>query len=163
MITRSPPKSTSLRSRMSASTLPLCGNTERVQALTSADERTRRQDTAQPGPAKTQVGSREDSAFRIEILVPDGAKRPGIPQAATVGPDGMAAVDLSHANTYQVKVYNHSASEVAFTARLDSALPIRMDREEHDEYGWFTFAEAYERIKWSDDHEALEQLERSLT
>ena len=54
------------------------------------------------------------------------------------------------------------ASEVAYTAHLDSALPIRMDAEEHDEYGWFTFAEAYERIKWSDDREALEQLERVL-
>ena len=54
------------------------------------------------------------------------------------------------------------ASEVAYTARLDSQLPIRMDPEEHDEWGWFTFAEAYERIKWSDDREALEQLERQL-
>jgi lipoyl(octanoyl) transferase len=54
------------------------------------------------------------------------------------------------------------ASEVAYTARLDSHLPIRMDPEEHDEYGWFTFAEAYERIKWSDDREALEQLETKL-
>ena len=54
------------------------------------------------------------------------------------------------------------ASEVAFTARLDSALPIRMDADEHDQYGWFTFAEAYERIKWSDDREALEQLETRL-
>jgi lipoyl(octanoyl) transferase len=55
------------------------------------------------------------------------------------------------------------ASEIAFRARLDPALPIRMDVEEHDEYGWFTCAEAYERIKWTDDREALEQLERSLT
>jgi lipoyl(octanoyl) transferase len=54
------------------------------------------------------------------------------------------------------------ASEVAYTARLDSLLPIRMDPEEHDEWGWFTFAEAYERIKWSDDREALEQLESSI-
>ena len=54
------------------------------------------------------------------------------------------------------------ASEVAYTARLDSRVPIRMDAEEHDQYGWFTFAEAYERIKWSDDREALEQLERVL-
>jgi lipoyl(octanoyl) transferase len=54
------------------------------------------------------------------------------------------------------------ASEVAFTAKLDSRLPIHMDAEEHDEHGWFTFAEAYERIKWSDDREALEQLQRSL-
>ena len=54
------------------------------------------------------------------------------------------------------------ASEVAYTARLDSRVPICMDAEEHDQYGWFTFAEAYERIKWSDDREALEQLERVL-
>jgi len=53
------------------------------------------------------------------------------------------------------------ASEVAFEAALDSRLPIRMDDEEHDEYGWFTFAEAYERIRWTDDREALERLEYS--
>ncbi len=54
------------------------------------------------------------------------------------------------------------ASEVTYSARLDSTLPIRMDAEEHDEHGWFTFAEAYARIKWSDDREALEQLEAGL-
>ena len=51
------------------------------------------------------------------------------------------------------------ASEIAFAAMLDSRLPIRMDDEEHDEYGWFTFAEAYETIRWTDDREALERLE----
>ena len=54
------------------------------------------------------------------------------------------------------------ASEVAFDTTLDATVPIRLDGAEHDEYGWFTFAEAYERIRWSDDREALEQLERSL-
>ncbi|HEV7919848.1 MAG TPA: lipoyl(octanoyl) transferase LipB [Thermoanaerobaculia bacterium] len=52
------------------------------------------------------------------------------------------------------------ASEVGFAAALDSTLPIRMDPEEHDEYGWFTFAEAYERIRWTDDREALERVQR---
>jgi len=52
------------------------------------------------------------------------------------------------------------ASEVGFAAAIDSRLPIRMDPDEHDEYGWFTFAEAYERIRWTDDREALEVLER---
>jgi lipoyl(octanoyl) transferase len=51
------------------------------------------------------------------------------------------------------------ASEIGFHARLSSHLPIRMDAEEHDEFGWFSFAEAYERIKWTDDREALEKLE----
>jgi lipoyl(octanoyl) transferase len=51
------------------------------------------------------------------------------------------------------------ASEVGFVATLDSRLPIRMDDDEHDEYAWFTFAEAYERIRWTDDREALERVE----
>jgi lipoyl(octanoyl) transferase len=54
------------------------------------------------------------------------------------------------------------ASEVGFVARLDARLPIRMDAEEHDEYGWFTFADAYERIRWTDDREALERIEERL-
>ncbi len=53
------------------------------------------------------------------------------------------------------------ASEVGFSAQLDSALPIRIDAEEHDEWGWFRFSEAYEKIRWTDDREALEQLERT--
>jgi len=51
------------------------------------------------------------------------------------------------------------ASEVGFKAALDSQRAIRMDDDEHDEYGWFTFPDAYERIRWSDDREALERLE----
>lgn len=51
------------------------------------------------------------------------------------------------------------ASEIGFAATLDSALPIRVDPEEHDDFGWFTFPEAYERIRWTDDREALERLE----
>ncbi|HYM62394.1 MAG TPA: hypothetical protein VEZ11_16035, partial [Thermoanaerobaculia bacterium] len=50
------------------------------------------------------------------------------------------------------------AEETAFMARLDSMKPVRMDAEEHDEYGWFTFAEAYEKIRWTDDREALERV-----
>ncbi|HEY0157331.1 MAG TPA: lipoyl(octanoyl) transferase LipB [Thermoanaerobaculia bacterium] len=51
------------------------------------------------------------------------------------------------------------ASEIGFAATLDSRLPIRIDPLEHDEWGWFSFAEAYERIKWTDDREALERVE----
>ena len=49
-----------------------------------------------------------------------------------------------------------SPSAIA-TMRSDS--PIRMDAEEHDQFGWFTFPEAYEKIRWTDDREALEKLE----
>jgi lipoyl(octanoyl) transferase len=54
------------------------------------------------------------------------------------------------------------ASEIAYVTRLDSTLPIRLDADEHDDFGWFTFGEAYERIRWTDDREALEQLEARL-
>ncbi|HEX8619951.1 MAG TPA: lipoyl(octanoyl) transferase LipB [Thermoanaerobaculia bacterium] len=50
------------------------------------------------------------------------------------------------------------ASEVCFHAALDSRLPVRIDPDEHDEWGWFTYAEAFEKMKWTDDREALERL-----
>ncbi len=54
------------------------------------------------------------------------------------------------------------ATEIGFTARLSSKAPIRIDADEHDGFGWFTFGEAYERIRWTDDREALERLETRL-
>jgi lipoyl(octanoyl) transferase len=50
------------------------------------------------------------------------------------------------------------ASEITYHAQFDSSLAVRIDPEEHDQYGWFTFSEAYERIRWTDDREALERL-----
>jgi dATP pyrophosphohydrolase len=55
------------------------------------------------------------------------------------------------------------AHEIAFSAHLDSRLPIRLDPEEHDAYGWFPFDEAYEKIQWTDDREALEIVEKQLS
>jgi lipoyl(octanoyl) transferase len=55
------------------------------------------------------------------------------------------------------------ASETGFAFELPSRATIRMDAEEHDRYGWFTFAEAYETIRWTDDREALEKLETRLS
>jgi lipoyl(octanoyl) transferase len=54
------------------------------------------------------------------------------------------------------------ASETVYEARRDSKLPVRVDSDEHDQWGWFTFAEAYERIRWTDDREALEHLAARL-
>jgi lipoyl(octanoyl) transferase len=54
------------------------------------------------------------------------------------------------------------ASEVGFVAQLDSRTPIVVDRDEHDQWEWFTFADAYERIRWTDDREALERVESLL-
>ena len=52
------------------------------------------------------------------------------------------------------------ASEITYRAAMDSARPLQLDAEEHDRYGWFSFAEAYEKIRWTDDREALERLEQ---
>jgi lipoyl(octanoyl) transferase len=50
------------------------------------------------------------------------------------------------------------ASEICYETRLDARLPVRIDPEEHDEWGWFPLAEAYEKIRWTDDREALDRL-----
>lgn len=55
------------------------------------------------------------------------------------------------------------ANEVGYSARVDSREPIVVDPAEHDTFAWFTFAEAYERIRWTDDREALERVEALLT
>ena len=54
------------------------------------------------------------------------------------------------------------ASEVNFAAAFDSKIPIRLDADEHDEYGWFSFGEAYDKIQWTDDREALELVESRI-
>ena len=54
------------------------------------------------------------------------------------------------------------ASETGFVIEMSSHSPIRIDTHEHDDFGWFTVAEAYEKIRWTDDREALEQLESRL-
>lgn len=54
------------------------------------------------------------------------------------------------------------ADEHSFAARVDSRLPVTIDQEEHDAYQWFTLSEAYERIRWTNDRQTLELLERLL-
>jgi len=55
------------------------------------------------------------------------------------------------------------ASEIGFVVEVPRGMPVRMDAAEHDHFGWFTFAEAYERIRWTDDREALEKVESRLS
>lgn len=54
------------------------------------------------------------------------------------------------------------ATETGFSIQMAAGAPIRIDPAEHDDYGWFTFAEAYERIRWTDDRESLEKVESRL-
>jgi lipoyl(octanoyl) transferase len=51
------------------------------------------------------------------------------------------------------------ADQIVFAAQLDPTAAIHLDADEHDGFGWFAFAEAYDKIKWTDDREALEKLE----
>ena len=55
------------------------------------------------------------------------------------------------------------ASEVLFHAPSDSGRPIHIDPLEHDDWGWFPLAEAFEKIRWTDDREALERLAITIT
>jgi lipoyl(octanoyl) transferase len=54
------------------------------------------------------------------------------------------------------------ASEITYAAAVDSGQAILLDPEEHDRCGWFTFDEAFEAIRWTDDREALEWLQRTI-
>lgn len=53
--------------------------------------------------------------------------------------------------------------ESTFIARVGRPGDIRMDPEEHDACGWFTFGEALQKIRWSDDRESLEKAAASAT
>lgn len=110
----------------------------------------------QPITGSIEDGETAFDAARREVLEETGA--PGEPEA--MGFTQSFMIESQHlASRYGLPII---ASEIGFRTALDSQLPIRMDAEEHDEYGWFTFADAYERIRWSDDREALERLEVRL-
>ncbi|HVT45475.1 MAG TPA: lipoyl(octanoyl) transferase LipB [Thermoanaerobaculia bacterium] len=54
------------------------------------------------------------------------------------------------------------ADETSFLARADSRASLAIDTEEHDDWRWFTFQEAYEKIRWTDDRDAIERAGRLL-
>jgi lipoyl(octanoyl) transferase len=47
--------------------------------------------------------------------------------------------------------------ESTFVAAVDGGAPVALDPEEHDASGWFTFPEAFDKIRWSDDRVSLEK------
>jgi lipoyl(octanoyl) transferase len=55
------------------------------------------------------------------------------------------------------------ARETAFTAAIDSARPVEIDPSEHDDWGWFSVSEALEKIRWTDDREAIERFAARLS
>ncbi len=109
----------------------------------------------QPITGSIEDGESPDDTARREIIEETG--QTGEPQALGLTQSFMIESQYL-ATLMPVPII---ASEVGFTAAFDSRLPIRLDQDEHDEYGWFTFGEAYEKIQWTDDREALEVVERS--
>ena len=111
----------------------------------------------QPITGTLENGEPELDAARREIVEETG--QTGEPKPLGVRQSFMIESQYLASRGYATPII---ASEAAFAARLDSRLPIRLDAEEHDTYGWFSFAEAYEKIRWTDDREALEVMERNL-
>ena len=108
----------------------------------------------QPITGAIEPGESPIDAARREIVEETGAN--GDPQ------------DLGLVQSFMIESHFLAAkyplpiivSETGFAAHADPKIPIAMDAAEHDAYGWFTFEEAYAKIKWTDDREALEQFER---
>ncbi|HEY6844205.1 MAG TPA: lipoyl(octanoyl) transferase LipB [Thermoanaerobaculia bacterium] len=96
----------------------------------------------------------------------DTARREIVEETGNRGEPDPLDLEQSFMIESQYLAARHSgpiiASEVGFAAQLPSTVAIRMDAEEHDAFGWFSFREAYDKIRWSDDREALERLESRL-
>jgi lipoyl(octanoyl) transferase len=83
-------------------------------------------------------------------------------------PSTLEPLDLVHSFLVGAEVLPEGsgpmfADEESFLARVSSDTEPLLDPEEHDAWGWFTFAEAYEKIRWSDDREAVERAERRVS
>lgn len=52
--------------------------------------------------------------------------------------------------------------ERVFAARIAPDHAVRLDEEEHDDWGWFSFEEAQRVVRWSDDRAAIIELQRRL-
>ena len=118
--------------------------------------RRERGDYWQPITGSIEAGESPADTARREIVEETGNKADalelGLTQSFMIESQFLAA-------RYPVPII---ASEVCFSATMDSRLPIRLDAGEHDTWAWFSFGEAYERIRWTDDREALELVEQEL-
>jgi len=107
------------------------------------------------------TGSIEDGETPIET-----ARREIVEETGHPGEPDPLGLEQSFMIESQYLAARHPgpiiASEIGFVAELPSTATIHIDTDEHDDFGWFTFGQAYETIRWSDDREALERLERLL-
>jgi len=112
----------------------------------------------QPVTGTVEEGEDFEGAARRELIEEIGHDLPvedlGMQQSFAIDP-----VYLRSEDRRSVVVF---ARERAFTARMARDLPVRVSPEEHDAAGWFTFQDAYGRLRWSDDREAVQRVEQTL-
>jgi len=108
----------------------------------------------QPVTGKVEPGETADSAAARETLEETG--QAAVPAALDLTQSFL--IDASFVKNLTAPVF---AREQAYIARINSEVPIRLDPEEHDRFGWFTLDEAQKTIRWSDDREAIEWAESS--
>jgi len=115
-----------------------------------------RGDFWQPVTGTIEEGESDHGAAKRELLEETGSGLDPVPAGLT---QSFMIESSFLADRYEAPVV---ASEVLYSAQLSRNTPLRIDPEEHDDLGWFTFREAYEKIRWSDDRDALELIERKV-
>lgn len=110
----------------------------------------------QPVTGRIEHGETADQAARRELAEETGctaAPRPlGLRQSFLIDPSFLRKADGEIV----------FVDETAYEALLPRGCAIRVRPEEHCEARWFTFPEAYETIRWTDDREGVERVERML-
>ena len=106
----------------------------------------------QPVTGRVEPGENHDSAAARETLEETGQQ--SVPVSLDLTQSFL--IDPSFVKEQSAPVF---AREQAYAARINSRVPIRLDPEEHDRFGWFTLAEARNKVRWSDDREAIETIE----
>jgi len=108
----------------------------------------------QPITGTMQEGESPFSAAKRELLEETGNSIQPIPLELT---QSFLIESAYLAERFESPII---ASEVLYAGQLTRDARIDLDEEEHDDFGWFTLPEAHEKIRWTDDRDALEHFEK---
>jgi lipoyl(octanoyl) transferase len=108
----------------------------------------------QPVTGSIEPGETDEAAARRELL-----------EETALTPRTLTDLSLSQSFLIDPEFFPGAdqpllTEEVSFAAAVDSSDPVTLEAEEHQEYGWFTFEAALQRIRWSNDRESIERLQR---
>lgn len=110
----------------------------------------------QPVTGRIEPGEERTAAAVRELREETGLVAP----VAPLGLTQSFLIDVSYLPAGSNARFAH---EYTFAARVEPGVPVTIDAEEHEAYGWFTVDAALEAIRWSDDREAIELLQRTLS